>query len=52
MKKNQVIGLLLLVLAIATAVGMVFGKDLYWSVYNFLTILFSVISGIVLLKQK
>jgi len=52
MKKNQVIGLLLLILAIFTVVGMIFGNDVYWSVYNFLTILFSVISGIVLLKQK
>jgi len=52
MKKNAVIGLLLLVLAIATIVGMIINNDTYWFIYNYVTIIFSVISGIVLLNQK
>ena len=52
MKKNKTIGLLLLVLAIATIAGMVINNDTYWNSYNYVTIIFSVLSGIVLLKQK
>ena len=52
MKKNQVIGLLLLILAILTVMGMVINRDAYWSVHNYLTILISLIGGIFLLKQK
>ncbi|MBL7069680.1 MAG: hypothetical protein ISS34_07475 [Candidatus Omnitrophica bacterium] len=52
MKNNKVIGLLLLILAISTIVGMVINNAIFWSIYNYATIIFSIISGIVLLKQK
>jgi uncharacterized membrane protein YccC len=52
MEKNKVIGLLLLILAISTIVGMVIENANYWLIYNYITIILSVISGIVLLKQK
>ncbi|MBU0547383.1 MAG: hypothetical protein KJ710_00485 [Candidatus Omnitrophica bacterium] len=52
MKKNKVIGLLLLVLAISTIIGMIIANETYWNVYNYTTIILSVLSGIVLLKQK
>ncbi|MFA5089963.1 MAG: hypothetical protein WC510_02865 [Candidatus Omnitrophota bacterium] len=52
MKKNQVIGLLLLVLAIYTIIGMAMNNATYWAIYNYVTIILSVISGIVLLRQK
>jgi len=52
MKKNKVIGQLLLVLAIYTIVGMVINNDTYWRIYNYVTLTFSALSGIVLLKQK
>ncbi len=52
MKKIKVIGLLLLVFAIYTIVGMVLLNDLFWAIYNYVAIIFSVISGIILLKQK
>lgn len=52
MKKNRVIGLLLLVLAVYTILGMILANDTYWSVYNYVTLVFSVLSGIALLKEK
>ncbi|MDD5281125.1 MAG: hypothetical protein PHC37_00375 [Candidatus Omnitrophica bacterium] len=52
MKKNKVIGFLLLVLAVYTIVGMVLANDTYWSVYNSITLVFCVLSGIALLKEK
>jgi len=52
MKKNKGIGILLLILTISTIVGMVINNAAYWSIYNYATIIFSVLSGIVLLKQK
>ena len=52
MKKNKVIGLLLLILAISTIAGMVIDNYNYWLTYNFITVILSVICGIVLLKQK
>jgi len=52
MKNNKVIGLLLLVLAIFTIAGMVLNNNAYWNIYNYATIIFSLLSGIVLLKQK
>jgi len=52
MKNNKVIGLLLLILAIATIVGMIIDNATFWSIYNYATVIFSVLSGIVLLKQK
>jgi len=50
MNKNKVIGVLLLVLAIVTIVGMVMNNAVYWTIDNYVTITFSVLSGIVLLK--
>lgn len=52
MKNNKVIGLLLLIWAISTVVGMVINTAAYWKIYDYITIIFSVVSGIVLLKQK
>ncbi|MFH1857084.1 MAG: hypothetical protein ABH836_07690 [Candidatus Omnitrophota bacterium] len=52
MKHNKVIGVLLLILAIATIVGMIKDNAAYWSIYNYATIIFSLLIGIVLLKQK
>jgi len=52
MKMNKVIGLLLLVLAISTIIGMVIENAAYWLTYNYLTIALSAIGGIVLLKQR
>jgi hypothetical protein len=51
-KNNKVIGVLLLILVIFTIAGMVINNVTYWSIYNYATIIFSVLSGIVLLKQK
>ncbi len=51
MKKNKIIGLLLLLLAICTIVGMVINDNTFWLVYNYVTIILSVISGILLLKK-
>lgn len=47
-----VIGILLLVLAVATVVGMAIENASFWTIYNYITILFSVVGGVVLLKQK
>jgi hypothetical protein len=52
MKKNKTIGLLLLVLAVYTSLGMVLANDAYWGIYNYVTLVFSIVSGIALLKQK
>ncbi|MEI6832104.1 MAG: hypothetical protein WCK61_05310 [Candidatus Omnitrophota bacterium] len=52
MKNNKVIGLLLLVLAMLTIVGMVINNNAYWGVYNYITLIISLFGGIVLLKQK
>jgi len=52
MKMNKVIGVLLVVLAIATIVGMAIENVTFWLVYNYITIILSVIIGIALLKQK
>jgi len=52
MKNSKVIGVWLLILGIFTIVGMVINNATYWSIYNYATIIFSVLSGIVLLKQK
>lgn len=52
MEKQKVIGILLLIFAIYTAVGMIIDDPIYWSIYNYVTLIFSVISGIVLLRQK
>jgi len=52
MKTDKVIGVLMLVLTVATVTGMILADDAYWSVYNYATVLFSVVGGVVLLKQK
>ena len=52
MGKNKVIGLLLLILAVFTIVGMVKANDAYWSIYNYVTIVVCGVSGMILLKQK
>ncbi|MFA6357625.1 MAG: hypothetical protein WCY09_03025 [Candidatus Omnitrophota bacterium] len=52
MKKNKVIGILLLVFAVYTIVGMVADSGIFWDIYNYLTLIFFILSGIVLLKQK
>lgn len=52
MKKNKILGVLLLVLAAGTVVGMVIQKDAYWNIYNYFTIIISVMGGFALLKQK
>jgi len=52
MKKNKVIGLLLMALAIATILGMAINDNAYWAVYNYLAVIISAISGFILLKQK
>ena len=51
MKKNAVLGVLLLVLAAATVVGMVIQDDAYWNIYNYVTIILTVIGGLALLKK-
>ncbi|MDP8292395.1 MAG: hypothetical protein RAP41_06600 [Candidatus Orphnella occulta] len=51
MKKKKIIGLLLLLLAIYTIAGMVINNNTFWLVYNYITIILSVISGILLLKE-
>jgi hypothetical protein len=52
MTKNKVIGLLFLILAMGTLVGMVVANDAYWSIYNYVTLLVSIVGGIALLMQK
>ena len=52
MKKNKVIGVLLLVLALYTIAGMIINNNTFWLTYNWVTIIFSAISGINLLKEK
>ena len=53
MKMNKIIGILLLALAVGTIVGRVLNNDAYWDVYNYATLLVSVVGGgILLLKQK
>jgi hypothetical protein len=52
MKKNKLIGLLLLILAASTIVGMIIGNDAYWRIYNYAATIVSALSGIILLTQK
>ena len=52
MKPNKLIGTLLLILAVSTIVGMAINNAAFWTAYNYATIIFSVIAGIALLKQK
>ncbi len=52
MNNNKVLGTLLLGLAIYTIVGMVLENFTFWKIYNYITILLTVSSGIVLLRKK
>ncbi|MFA7283788.1 MAG: hypothetical protein WC066_04505 [Candidatus Omnitrophota bacterium] len=52
MKSVKIIGVLLLVYAVVTIVGMVIENNDFWAVYNYITLVFSIVSGIILLKQK
>ncbi|MDD5505188.1 MAG: hypothetical protein PHR73_00295 [Candidatus Omnitrophica bacterium] len=52
MKKTKVIGALLLVFAVFTVLGMILANETYWGVYNYVTLAFSVLSGIALLNEK
>ncbi len=49
---KKLVGFLLLVLAVTTVIGMKLNNDTYWSVYNYATIVLSVIFGIALLRQR
>ncbi len=48
----KLLGVLFLVLTAATVVGMIIQNALYWTVYNYATLIISVLGGVVLLKQK
>ena len=52
MKKNKVLGVLLVLLAVATGVGMVIQNDDYWNIHNYVTIILCIICGALLIKQK
>jgi len=52
MKKNKISGLLLLLLAMATIIGIFMNNDAYWLMYNYATIILSTLIGISLLMQK
>ena len=52
MKKNEVIGVLLLILAVTTIVGMIVDNVTFWIIYNWATIILSTVSGITLLKEN
>ncbi len=52
MKKSKVIGILLLIFAVYTVVGMVLENASYWRIYNYVTLMFSFLSGFVLLRQE
>jgi uncharacterized membrane protein YccC len=52
MKKNKVLGILLLVLAVSTIVGMIIENNTYWFGLNYVTIAVSLLSAVALLKQK
>jgi len=52
MKTNQIVELFLLGLVIFTVIGMALKSDAYWQIYNYGTILGSVLCGLLLLRQK
>ncbi|MFA7255619.1 MAG: hypothetical protein WC133_05940 [Candidatus Omnitrophota bacterium] len=52
MRIHKTLGVLLLILAVATVAGLVLNSDAYWQIYNYCTILISVAGGVFLLKQK
>jgi len=52
MKKEKMIGLLLLAFAVFTIIGMLVENAAFWRIYNYITVAFSVVSGVVLLREK
>ncbi|MFC1589865.1 hypothetical protein ACFL42_00070 [Candidatus Omnitrophota bacterium] len=52
MKKNKVIGVVLLVLAAAVIVGLFVDKTKLWYALDYITIVVCAISGLLLLKEK
>ena len=52
MNAGKVIGVLLLVFAVHTVIGMFLMNQSFWAVYNYVTLVFSTASGIVLLRRK
>jgi hypothetical protein len=52
MKSVKIIGVLLLVYAALTIVGMAIENNDFWVVYNYITLALSIGGGIILLKQK
>jgi len=52
MQKNKLIGILLLCWVAVTIAGMSLENSVYWRVYNYATIILSLFSGIVLLRQR
>ena len=52
MNKGKVIGALLLVFAVYTIIGMAVDDTTFWGIYNYVTLVFSALSGFILLRQK
>lgn len=52
MKTDQIVELFLLALVIFTVIGMALKSDVFWQIYNYGTILGSVLCGLLLLKRK
>lgn len=52
MQKNKVIGILLIVLSIYTLTGLALNNDKFWVIYNYIVIIFGIIGGFILLRQK
>jgi len=51
MKPTKLIGILLLVFAVYTVLGMILKNESFWTVYNYVTLVFSIASGVVLVKK-
>jgi hypothetical protein len=49
---KKILGVLLLLLAAATVVGMMIQNDAFWNIYNYVTFLLTVLGGFALLKTK
>ncbi len=52
MKKTKVIGISFLILAVYTIIGMILNNDAFWAVYNYITLGLSIISGVMLVREK
>jgi len=52
MKNTKVIGVLLLIFAAITVLAMIIDNNDLWSVYNYLTLVLTISSGVILIKQK